>query len=204
MHPPRDALGELQDLREEVDDLRAEVRRLRRGLTELRALVVEQQGTTSGRDSAGFGSYSSASFSPSPDRAGTAAAVASGTVQSVPEQAGCGTVPSAHTTLTWQQREEICDQIGRFLARAIAGAHRGSSGREKINLPSRLWIIVRDFSGQIYTPVKVVKSWSSCKVLCKPSNNECGDSVFVGVPSEREARRVVAAAQLEWPGAIEA
>jgi hypothetical protein len=204
MHPPRDALGELQDLREEVEDLRAEVRRLRRGLSELRALVVEQQGTTSGRDSAGLGSYTSASFSPSPDRTVGIATAAPAVVQSVPEQVELGLGPSAHTTLTWQQREEICDQIGRFLARSIAGAHRGSSGRERINLPSRLWIIVRDFSGQIYTPVKVVRSWSSCKVLCKPSNNECGDSVFVGVPLEREARRVVAAAQLEWPGAVEA
>ena len=39
--------------------------------------------------------------------------------------------------------------------------------------------------------MKVVKSWTSCKVLCKPNNHECGDSVFVGLSSEREARRVV-------------
>eukprot|EP00435_Cladocopium_sp_Y103_P061520 s652_g23.t1 len=42
-------------------------------------------------------------------------------------------------------------------------------------------------------PCKVVRSWSACKLLCKPSNNECGDSVFVGLPSEREARRA------PWP-----
>ena len=63
--------------------------------------------------------------------------------------------------------------------------------------------MVRDYAGQIYTPVKVVKSWTSCKVLCKPTNHECGDSVFVGLPSEREARRVVQAAQLTWPAVIE-
>jgi hypothetical protein len=110
---------------------------------------------------------------------------------------------SAPCHLSWLEREAICDQIGKFLARSISGGFRGASGRDRIPLPSRLWIIVRDFAGQIYTPVKVVRSWTSCKVLCKPCNNECGDSVFVVVPSEREARRVVAAAELEWPAVIE-
>ena len=107
-------------------------------------------------------------------------------------------------TLSWLEREEIRDQIGRFLARSISGGHRGASGRDKIPLPSRIWVIVRDYAGQIYTPVKVVRSWTSCKLLCKPTNHECGDSVFVGLPSEREARRVVQAAQLTWPSVIEA
>eukprot|EP00435_Cladocopium_sp_Y103_P074553 s5_g49.t1 len=50
--------------------------------------------------------------------------------------------------------------------------NRGVSGREKINLPSR------------------------------PNNHEyeCRDSVFVGLPSEREAKRVVYSAELLWPG----
>ena len=107
-------------------------------------------------------------------------------------------------TLSWLEREEIRDQIGRFLARSISGGHRGASGRDKTPRPSRIWVIVRDYAGQIYTPVKVVRSWTSCKLLCKPTNHECGDSVFVGLPSEREARRVVQAAQLTWPSVIEA
>jgi len=41
-------------------------------------------------------------------------------------------------TLSWLEREEICDQIGRFLARSISGGHRGASGRDKIPLPSHL------------------------------------------------------------------
>ena len=47
--------------------------------------------------------------------------------------------------------------------------------------------------------VKLVRSWSSCKALMKPP----GDSIFVGLPSEREARRVVYSAGLEWPQVIE-
>jgi hypothetical protein len=60
-------------------------------------------------------------------------------------------------------------------------------------LASRLWIIVRDHSGLIYTPVKVVRSWASCKLLVK----------HLWVLSEREARRVIHSAQLEWPQVIE-
>eukprot|EP00435_Cladocopium_sp_Y103_P052193 s1798_g16.t1 len=195
---PNRPKGEVQDLREEVEDLRAEVRRLRRGLTELRALVVDQQQTASasGRDTVPAASYSSSpSFSASPERIPPEAQVTAAGAQSVPVTAApSSSLPGAPSALTWLQREEICDQIGKFLARSIAGEHRGSSGREKINLPSRLWIVVRDFSGQIYSPVKVVRTWTSCKVLCKPNNHECGDSVFVGVPSEREAKRVDA-----WP-----
>ena len=35
-----------------------------------------------------------------------------------------------------------------------------------------------------------------CKVKV---GNDVGDSIFVGLPSEREARRVVHAATLDWP-----
>ena len=210
MHPPRDLDGEVQDLREEVEDLRAEVRRLRRGLAELRSLVVgEKSGELDSRTAAtdqrrsSYSGYSGSSVSPDRSQEIPSAAAA-GAAQSVPVTSGSTPLPSSSTHLTWVQREEICDQIGRFLARSISGQHRGTSGRERINLPSRLWVIVRDYSGQIYTPVKVVRNWASAKLLVKPNNHECGDSVFVGLPSEREARRVVHAADLQWPAAVEA
>lgn len=63
-------------------------------------------------------------------------------------------------------------------------------------------IIVCDYNGLIHTLVKVVKTWASCRLLCKPSNTECGDLVFVGGPSEREARRFLQAVDLKWPQAI--
>ena len=210
MHPARDLNGEVQDLREEVEDLRAEVRRLRRGLAELRLLVVgdrpgdrDSRVATTDQRRSSYSGYSGSSNSP--DRSqGTPPAAAAGAAQSVLVTSGSTPLPSSSTHLTWVQREEICDQIGRFLSRSISGQHRGTSGRERINLPSRLWVIVRDYSGQIYTPVKVVRNWTSAKLLVKPNNHECGDAVFVGLPSEREARRVVHAADLQWPAAVEA
>ena len=108
--------------------------------------------------------------------------------------AGSGTqsVPS------WLQREAICDQIGQFLLRALSGDHRSSSGRDLISLASRIWVVVQDYEGNRYNPVKAFRSWSPAKALVKVGN-DAGDSIFVGLPSEREARRVVHSATLEWP-----
>ena len=197
------------ELQDEIAHLRAQVRQLWKAIRDLESSVHrrEEQGSDSrtasqsigrreqGRSSSG---YSTSDEAKSPDQflvvPGTTATSAIPSTTPVPSTA----------SLSWLEREEICDQIGQFLARSISGGHRGSSGRDKIPLPSRFWVIVRDYAGQIYSPVKVVKSWTSCKLLCKPANHECGDSVFVGVPSEREARRVVQAAQLTWPSVIEA
>lgn len=106
--------------------------------------------------------------------------------------------------LSWHRREEIADQIGSFLARCIAGTNRGPSGRDLLPLQSRLWIVVRDYAGQIYSPPRIFRSWSSTKLLVKPRGGDPGDSIFVGLPSERECRRALQAAGLSWPGVIEA
>ena len=110
--------------------------------------------------------------------------------------------PAPSAALSWAEREDIADQIGRFISRCLQGQHRGTSGRDLNPLPSRLWLVARDFEGQIYSPIRVFKSWGSCRNLCKRYEDP-GDSVFVGVPSEREARRVVIAAGLDWPAVIE-
>ena len=215
---------DLQDLKDEVGELRSEVRRLRREVLDLkRATGHASLSRGDSRDSRGPSEESESFHSPQPHRGGYRSEEQSVPLQSVREasplssgsaaplqsvrEASQTSAASAATpetgALSWTQREEICDEIGKFLARSISGQYRGTSGRSKIPLPSRLWIIVRDFWGQICSPVKVVRSWTSCKLLCKPDNHECGDSVFVGVPSEREARRVVLAAQLRFPQAVE-
>ena len=105
---------------------------------------------------------------------------------------------SSRPTLTWAEREEICDEIADWFLRCLRGQHRGSSGRDRIPLSSRVWIVVKDFDGFLYKPCQVFHSFSQCKPLVK-RGSECGESVFIGVPSEREARRIVASAQLGWP-----
>ena len=118
--------------------------------------------------------------------------VASSEGASVEGASGTQSVPS------WLQREEICDQIGAFLLRSLSGDHRASSGRDLIPLASRIWIVVQDIEGNRYNPVRVFRSWSATKALVK-RGSEVGDSIFIGLPSEREARRVVHSATLQWP-----
>ena len=76
------------------------------------------------------------------------------------------------------ERAAACREIGLFLRRALSGEHRGASGRDRLKLQSRLWLVARDFSGQPCNPVRVCKSFAECAQLTKRSG-ECGESVFV-------------------------
>lgn len=107
-------------------------------------------------------------------------------------------VPQGRVVLTWAEREAICGDIAAFLVRCRTGQQRGTSGRDRINLPSRVWLVCRDFEGQDFDPVRIYKVFALCKDLVK-RGADCGQSIFVGLPSEREARFVVALAGLRWP-----
>ncbi len=203
--------SELRSLRAEVSDLRDEVETLRSELSKVRRTVADiRLGGFGGRDpiretsEGSEDSYSVVSEYPASScAAGVATGVAtSGSVvnRAPSPQSSAATPPCV---LTWREREEIADQIGNFIARSVAGLHRGQSGRDKVPLPSRLWVVIRDYAGQIYSPVKVVRSWSSAKLLVK-KGADCGDSIFIGFASEREGRRSIAVAGLSWPQVIEA
>ena len=62
-------------------------------------------------------------------------------------------------------RGQVADEIGAFLRRCLRGEHRGQSGREKVDLPNRLYVICRDLSGRTYNPVKVLTSWREARDL---------------------------------------
>ena len=150
---------EVVDLREEVETLRGELGRLRRAVTGLRAgealssvresdwesedsysLVSEAGGSALGGASLVSSGYQSTTSLPVASRSPT------------PHRAPQQSVAPPQSGITWKEREAIAEQVGGFLNRAISGVHRGTSGRERNPLPSRLWIIVRDYAGQIYTP----------------------------------------------------
>eukprot|EP00435_Cladocopium_sp_Y103_P056987 s1151_g19.t1 len=102
---------------------------------------------------------------------------------------GSSTGPtSSATPLSWTQREAICDQIAEFILRALSGDHRRTSGREQIKLGSRVWIVFRDFDGYEHNPVTICRNFAACRSLVK-RGSDCGESVFIGLPSDREARR---------------
>ena len=178
---------EVAELREEVESLRVEVGRLRRSLSELR-LIVQGVGEVDRVSESSFAVVAEQREIP---------------VAPLPlaETGGAGRAASS-CGLSWGERESIAEQIGGYLVRSLAGNHRGSSGRDRIPLASRFYIIVRDFTGHVFSPVKVVRSWSSCQRLVK-RGSDIGESIFVGVPSEREAQKVVSSAGLTFPQVIE-
>ena len=66
-------------------------------------------------------------------------------------------------------------------------------------MKSRLYIIVKDRAGNFYTnPVKIEKTWRSAKALVEKEGS-FGDAIFVGLPSEREAKAAVQEAGFQWP-----
>jgi hypothetical protein len=106
----------------------------------------------------------------------------------------------AATSLT-AERLGAARLIGAWIRRCLRGEPRGLSGREKISLASRFYIVVRDFDLVNYNPPRVFSSWGEAKTLTHRLGQP-GDSIFVGVPSRAEVRAVCAAADLETPAAF--
>lgn len=207
---------EVRDLREELEGLRSEVSRLRRALADLR---LGGESTYSRSDSRraieeeSEDSYSvvseaasrAASFQPLARVAPTSAPVQTTSLPASSASlaaAGTTSVPSGRPVLSWDERLAIADQIAGFIERSLAGTNRGNSGREKNPLQSRYWVVIRDYCGQIYSPVKVFTNWTGAKTLVK-KGHDCGDSIFIGFPTEQEGKRSVEGAGLLWPAYFE-
>ena len=186
----------LELLEAEVASLTEEVRFLRRELGLLRRELINRReggypvGGSADR-SAGSPEHSLSSYSlvhplppQSPDRRTTISAP--------------GRVEQSQAVLTWAQRDSIAQEVGRFLVRALAGLPRGPSGRDQVPLASRLWIVARTFEGELLNPVRVCRTFAECKALTK-RGADCGESVFVGFASQREAKLAVQTAELAWP-----
>ena len=104
---------------------------------------------------------------------------------------------------SWSEREEVAAGIGRFFVRALNGGQRGDSGRDRIGLASRIYVVVKDHSGAVSTnPVRVFQRFTDVKRLCSGAEGHFGDSIFCGFPSIREARCAVATAGFSWPSNI--
>lgn len=194
-------ISELEDfvskLSEEVRYLRGEVARLRReagGSVQPRGAYQVDLDSRSAAASAGrrFVSGSEASYSLVGDVSESAPA------SPAPTRSSCSSV-TTEGGLTWLEREEICRGIGAFVKKSLSGSFHGTSGRDRINLPSRIWIVFRDYQGAVYSPPKVFRQFTFCKPLVKRGGSDLGESVFVGLPSEREAQVVVASAGFAWP-----
>ena len=199
MQPEVDQLrDEVAELREELAGVRLELARLRRAVDRPNSVLSSPSRVAGGSDIGSVAGYTGALSGAPADISvrslGSSAASSAPTGTTDPHQ--------QPVVQTWAQRERIAEGIGHFFRRALAGDHRGTSGREALRLSSRLWIVVRSIRGEVFSPVRIFRNWARAKEVVKIGNS-AGDSIFVGVPSEREARVVVAASGLEYPEAIE-
>lgn len=107
-------------------------------------------------------------------------------------------VGSAVSTEDHHGRLRLARACGEFLRRAVQEDYRGPSGRDRLRLQSRLYVVVADFEGVIFDPVKVCHRFSEVRELCK-RQSACGRSVFIGFATRWEAEAAVAAGGFRWP-----
>ena len=100
-----------------------------------------------------------------------------------------------------EKRLELARQCGLFLRRALSGDFRGGSGRDRLRLGSRLYVVCADFGGTPFDPPRVFKNFTDVKGICK-EGRECGASVFLGFVSKWEAREAVNAAGFARPAEL--
>lgn len=98
-------------------------------------------------------------------------------------------------------REVLCQDIASFITRALRGQHRGSSGRDRLKIQSRIYLVFADFHGTRFPEPKAFTNFGDCKALCKRGNN-CGSAVFIGLPTTWEAKLVCEAAGFPCPASL--
>ena len=60
-------------------------------------------------------------------------------------------------------RREVAEEIGRFLRRCLDGQARGSSGRHRVRLANRYYIVCRDHTLKVYNPPLILSAFREVK-----------------------------------------
>ena len=105
----------------------------------------------------------------------------------------------------WTHRIQVAKEIGQFLRAGLEG-RTISSGRSKVTLKNNIYILARDKDGKDFRPARVFRSWRGIRPFVEfqgRTEGRLGASVFIGLPSQREAVVAVTEAGLEWPSQIE-
>ena len=98
-------------------------------------------------------------------------------------------------------RRQLAIGIGRFLRRSLNGEHRGSSGRDRLKLANRCYLVAADFRGNRLARPICTESFQEVKNLCKVGP-DTGDSIFVGFASKWEAKVACEEAGLILPDSL--
>lgn len=142
-------------------------------------------------------------FSSSPSWSFPAAGAAAGSTfssasASSPAAAGAGAAAGPGGPLSESDRTALALRIGDWVRGRLAGKRGTASGRDTNSLQSQVYIVFRDWSGSACSPVTVFRSWAATSQVVRQQST-FGNSVFIGFPTEWEARLAVQAAQCHWP-----
>ena len=103
----------------------------------------------------------------------------------------------------WNLRARIAKEIGIWLKRSLDGERVGASPRSLIEHKSRIYILIRDIKGNLFTkPARIFRTWGSLKPHVE-AGGSFGDSIFIGVPSQKEALIAVTEGGFSWPSSVE-
>ena len=100
------------------------------------------------------------------------------------------------------ERIAVANGIGAWVKRCLVGQLRGLSGREKIGLASKYYLVFRSIDSVVHNPPLVFSTWRDTKSKVFSPEGQPGDSIFIGLPTKAEARLVVQAADFEEPTAL--
>ena len=104
-----------------------------------------------------------------------------------------------HGSLTWEERLVVARLTGDFFVRCLEGTNRGGSGQNRIGLPKRVYVLIRDNKDNVFRgPVRVYTRFSDIKPFVQVGSG-FGNAIFAGFASQREAREAVEHAGFEWP-----
>ena len=98
-------------------------------------------------------------------------------------------------------RVRLARELGGFLREAVGGTNRGTSGRDRLRLQSRLYIVLAGFDGRPLESASVCASFAACKAL-RFRGDSCGHSVFLGFASKWEAREALIAGGFAVPASL--
>ena len=95
-------------------------------------------------------------------------------------------------------RKQLARRIGQFILRAVRGEPLGSSGRDRLALQNRCYLIFADYEGAVFRPPVFTRAFAEVRERCK-RGADCGRSIFIGLATLWEAAIVVEEAGFDLP-----
>ena len=98
-------------------------------------------------------------------------------------------------------RTALAREIGGFLRRSLEGGYRGSSGRNRLRLQSRLYVALSDHTNTAFAEPRVFYRLSDLRSSVFFRGNP-GEATFIGFASQWEARVALGEAGVAVPASL--